>query len=658
MSGIVGVWNLDGRPVEKPLLSRLSATLAHRGPDGEGLWIEGPIGLASRLFRIAPEARRETQPLLHSSGSVLVFDGRLDNRGELLASLKTSSGISADAPDPAFVLAAYEAFGDRFLEHLNGDFALGLFDPRRQRLLLARDALGVRPLYYARTRETVLFASEIKALIAHPQVSVQPNEEILSEFLIGNRSHNSGSTFFKGVCSLLPGHAAMVTPSGVMTYQYWDFDLTRRTRLWSFAEYVEAFREHFERAVERRLRSMYPVAVSVSGGVDSSSIFCLAETLRRHSPKRHPSLVGVSNPCFDGSRADESGFLTEIERHLGVAIDRVSMERRGFLSGCAEAVWYTESPMLDAQWNNTHAFLSAVRERGARVLLTGNWGDQVLFEQAYLIDLLHRFAWRDVWVHLKEFGRWFTDMEPSDFRQRFFLDLLVNHLPAGLVPALRRLRAKLARDVGDRAWYKRAFRRQRFRMALRSVPADWWRATAHARSLYETMRAWTYVLGMEWNNKVGAMHGLEMAFPFLDRDLISFLMEIPGEVQTWKGVPKALLRQAMRGVLPEAIANRRWKGDYTAIENAEMQLEYPRLVRALRSDGIAARLGYVNEKRMRREFERLEDRIQGPMCDVTWGLLNFFLLEVWLQAFFGEAGKRGAAFEDPHLVAAVAGGMR
>lgn len=638
MSGIVGIWNLDGRPVEQAVLAGMSATLAHRGPDGEGRWIEGPIGLACQLLRVTPEAATETQPLVHASGTVLVFDGRLDNREELLASLEASPEIATDSPDPALVLAAYEAFGERFPERLNGDFALGLFDPNRRRLLLARDAIGIRPLYYCRTGDTFLFASEIKALLAHPQVSARPADGALADFLLGRPSYHSCMTFFEGVSSVLPSHLVIVSPGGVASRCYWDFDTGRRIHLASFQEYAEAFREHFERAVRRRLRSAWPVAVAVSGGVDSSAIFCLAETLGRRAGERHPLVIGISNPCEDGSLADESAFLLEIERARRVSIERVPMERTGFLGGCEEAIWYTEAPMLDGQWNNTRAFLSAVRERGARVLLTGNWGDQVLFEQAYLIDLLHCLRWHQLWAHLGEFGRWFTDVEPRWFRRRFLLDLIVFHAPPQLLQRFRALRAKLRRAGRDGPWYTERFRRQGLASAANSGSRRAF-ATARAQSLYETVRARTYLLGMEWNNKVGAMHGLEMAFPFLDRDLITFLIGVPGEIATWRGVPKAILREAMCGVLPEAIARRTWKGDYTHLENEGMEFEYPRLAQILQSDGLAVRWGYVKGDVMMQEVSRLRGRIRGPTCEVAWSLLNLLLLEVWLQVFWGEGGE-------------------
>jgi len=261
----------------------MSATMAHRGPDGEEKWIEGPVGLACQMFRVTPESEKETQPLVDSTGAVLVFDGRLDNRDELLTSLKDSYQVSSASPDAALVLASYEVFGDKFPERLLGDFALGLFDPHRQQVVLARDAIGIRPLYYHRVRNTFLFASEIKAILAHPDVSPRPNDNTLADFFLAN-VRDPEMTFFEGISSLPPGHMALLTPQVFTKRRYWDFDPASQVRLSSFDEYAGAFRHLFEQAVRRRLRSAHPVAVSVSGGLDSSSILCVAETFARREP--------------------------------------------------------------------------------------------------------------------------------------------------------------------------------------------------------------------------------------------------------------------------------------------------------------------------------------------------------------------------------------
>ena len=185
MSQVAGIWNLDGRPVDTTLLARLGASLGHPGDDEEGCWIHGPVGLACRIRCITAEAATEHQPLVHTSGTVVVFDGRLDNREELLAAVEPAPGIAASAPDSLLVLAAYATFGDRFPERLLGDFALALFDPARQQLLLARDAAGLRPLYFWRSPRTFLFASRIKTLLSHPDVVVRPNDRTVARSVLG-----------------------------------------------------------------------------------------------------------------------------------------------------------------------------------------------------------------------------------------------------------------------------------------------------------------------------------------------------------------------------------------------------------------------------------------------------------------------------------------
>lgn len=641
MSGIVGVWNLDGEPVEREVLARMSATLAHRGPDGEKLWTDGPVGLACQLLRVTPESATETQPLVGSSGAVVVFDGRLDNREELLATLKDSHNVSSSSPDPALVLAAYEAFGERFPEKLAGDFALGLFDPHKRQLVLARDAIGIRPLYYCRTGNTFLFASEIKALLAHSKVSPRPNDDILADFFLNN-VRDQEITFFEGIFSLPPAHIALVSPRATIKRRYWDFDPAHRIRLGSFDEYAVAFRHLFEQAVRRRLRSAYPVAVSVSGGLDSSSILCMAETLTRGGTGT-PRLHGVSYTSEDGSPSDERSFLVEIEKKYGITIRRVPTGPLGILNGSEEVVRYLEVPWLDENWNNSRMFLRTIQELGVRVVLTGHWADQVLFPQAYLVDLFRSLAWREVKTHLKEFGLWMTDADPGYFRRRFLLDLVKYHVPRSFYPLIRRLRVKR-----DRPWYSDALRQRACRRAWRHTANVWCASSAHAQSLYEEARSAHHVLCMEWNNKMASIHGLEMAFPFLDRELLSFLMAVAGKVLTWNGVPKALLRAAMRGVLPEAIVHRRWKADFSHLVNEAVERDLPRVAHCLDGDAHAIVSGYVTRDVLEKNLKQIGVRLSGPTCEVAWSLSDLLGLELWLRVFFGENGGREGRSVDPH----------
>jgi asparagine synthase (glutamine-hydrolysing) len=647
MSGIVGIWNRAGRPVEERLLTQISAPLAHRGPDGESRWVRGPVGLACHLLRATPESLHEVQPLVHPSGAVVVFDGRLDNRADLIALLGADADLAPSAPDPELVLAAYTRFGLGFLERLNGDFALALFDPRQPRLLLARDAIGVRPLYYHRVGNAILFASEIKAILAHPEAHTRPNDDLLADFLVGSRCQgNLSETFFEGIYRVPPAHVVAVSPEALAVRRYWDFDPSHRISLRSFENYADAFRNHFETAVGRRLRSTHPVAVSVSGGLDSSAILCVAESLRRRAPGRYAAVRGVSYVFRDGSPCDEEAFLAEIEQRHGISIERVLKGPPGFTQGSREEVWHVEAPFLDAQWNGTEAFFARVSAPGTRVLLTGHWGDQMLVDQAYLLDLAGRLAWGRIWSDLREFRRWCPDGDPGHFRRRFLRDLARWVVPEPVLPLLRRLRHLLTREAGRPGPYTAAFRARATRAVRPRSPFA--NGRAHFRSLYREARSGYTSLCLEWNSQVSAMHGTEAAFPFLDRDLIAFLMAIPGEIQTWQGVPKGLLRESLRPFLPEAIVNRKGKADFTHRVNAGVQRDRPDLIKVLEADEVGSRLGYVERDAIKDLVARVPELAQENTCQAAQTVVELFGLVLWRNMFFDKGPavqKRGATWD-------------
>jgi asparagine synthase (glutamine-hydrolysing) len=634
MSGILGIWYLDGRPVDRFELARLSATLRHRGPDADGFQIDGSVGLACRLARIAPESTVETQPVADAAGAILVFDGRLDNRDELLTALERELAVAVDAPDSVLALAAYRAFGDEFPARLNGDFVLALFDRCRRQVLLARDAIGVRPLYYYANGDMFLFASEIKTLLSHPRVETRPDDGVLADFVFTRFAGQEPRelTFFENIASVLPAHVVIAGRHGVRTNRYWDFDLTSKVRFARFQDYADAFKEHFERAVRRRLRSAAPLAVSVSGGLDSSAIFCVAQTLARRERRNWSELLGVSMTFPDGSPSDEKSLLLDIERAYGLGIWRLENLPVGIIDACHDAIRHAEAPFLDGQWSATHAQLLAIRKRGVKVLLTGHWGDQLLFDDAYLVDLCRRGEWRTAWRHVTAYSRW-IDISDAEFKRRLCTGLLTYHVPDSVISALRRVRNQLRFRSEFRPWYSDAFRRRAPPVTpVRKHPAT--SASAHARALYREVRSQYAVSCMECNNKIAAMHGLEMAFPFLDRDLIAFLMAIPGETQSRNGVPKGILREALAGVVPKTITSRVSKADFTDRVNAGLAKDRAAVVQCLQTGGTAVEWGYVCRERLE-EFTAPDLPVKASTAEASWAVCDLFSLELWLQEFFG-----------------------
>jgi asparagine synthase (glutamine-hydrolysing) len=633
MSGIVGVWNTDGRPVERELLLRLAEPLAYRGPDGCHLWREGPVGLACQQLKVTPESAREVQPLVDASGAVLVFDGRLDDREELLATLDRAH-VNLQSPDPDIILAAYRTHGEDFAARLKGDFALALWDPARRQLLLLRDMVGLRPLYYFQAGAQLVFATEIKALLAHPGAPRKPNDDVLAWWMFRQPAlDTNGQTLFDGILRVQPGYAVVVTPDRLAVRQHSDFSRTRQVRFTSPPEYFDAFREVFQRAVARRLRSAHPLAFSVSGGLDSSSIFCCAHRLSQARGAGAPPLRAFSYVGAEGTLADESEFLAAVERECGIAIERFPAPMH-FREKVAQPTWHAEFPLITEMTPCIEELYSRLRREGARVLVSGLWGDQVLVDHSYLVGLFRRFHWRELFRHLGAYTEWCPDVAPAGVRQRFYSDLLRSYIPDAVMPALRRVNFALFNARPHSPYYTRAFRHHR-RWDRFEQPRRAGFASRHARSLYYTVRSGHHLLAMELDNKVAARFGAETWYPFLDQDLLAFLMAIPGEVQSHEGVPKAILRHAMRGILPHPIETRKGKAEGTDTINLAMSAGRPQLFQLLQPTSAAVQRGYVEATAPER-LQGLRDPAAEQDALLSSELADLFGLELWLRLFFSQ----------------------
>ena len=634
MSGIVGVWHLDGTPRDASALAPMSAALRHRGPDGTARRRIGSVDFACQQMWVTREEIGEVQPLTGRGGGVmLMMDGRLDNRRELLAALD----LHATASDAACALAAYEAWSDGFAAHLNGEFAIAIYDDAQRRLLLARDAIGIRPLYYFRNDRLIAFASEIKALLAHPDIPAKADDEGLADFMMTSSRpiDRQEITCFAGISALVPAHLATATPNRFATSRYWDFDCGHGLRLRSFGDYADAFKAHFAEAVRRRLRSAHPVAISVSGGLDSSSIFCQAQQLSRSGPADGLARVrGLSYVGARGSDADENEYLLEIERTYDANIERFSIEPlAGLVEGAPEQIRANETPLIEYAWQVARQQHACAAGGGSRVLLTGHWGDQVLFSSAYLVDLFGRLAWPTIRQHLREYGRWYGDIEGRSLSRRFLVDVARHHVPRAVVPPLKWIRRRVFGVERPKPWFSDAFVRRALRFANRPATMGSGFHSAQARAIYLEARSKYHVHCIEWHNKIAAQFGLDASFPMMDRDLLSFLMAIPGEMQNHGGVPRAILREAMRGVLPERIRVRSSKGDFSGVVNRGVAQDASAICRALSEESCGVRLGYIDGSRLRPSLVTLSTGLMRPDCLDAWDLADLFGLEMWLRVF-------------------------
>jgi len=372
MSAIVGLYSLDGQPVNRGDLERMVDTVAHRGPDAAGVWNRGSIGLGQRMLWTTPESLDERLPLVDKAGDVvLTADARIDNRDELIAALGVTDHPHGEISDSELILSAYKQWGEACAEKLVGDFAFAIWDGLRQRLFCARDHLGVKPFYYHQSSRAFAFASEIKALLSLPGVPFRLNEMRVADHLAGMFEDRT-ITFYQDIFRLPAAHSMTVGREGMRVRRYWSLDVSREVRLKSDGEYAEAFRTIFTDAVRCRLRSAFPMGALLSGGLDSSAIVCAARKVLAEQGKHRLhtfSAIFPGLPEADLRRIDERPFIDAVVSMGGLIPHFVHADRLSPLEEIDRVLWHEDEAVLAPNLYMHWALYRAAHQQGVRVLL-------------------------------------------------------------------------------------------------------------------------------------------------------------------------------------------------------------------------------------------------------------------------------------------------
>jgi len=345
-------------------------------------------------------------------------------------------------------------------------------------------------------------------------------------------------------------------------------------------------------------------------------------------------LLGFAYLAPPGATWDEDRFVAAIERSYGLTIQRVPLRPMKFMDGVHDAVRWLEIPDLSVQWNEVHLLFQSAGQSGARVLLGGHWGDQLLYGFGYFTDLFRQLAWKELRRHWQGFNPWMINNYPMEFTRLLLRNLIIDHIPWQLKPLLRRLRARLYPGTMDFSCYTENFREKALRAPMKPLYPARPRVSAHARSLYGLIRARGEALELGLLHKMGGRSQMDVALPYMDRDLIAFLMAIPGEVRNWQGVPRMLQRRAMVEVLPAAITQRRDKADFTVLFNEGLAEEYPRVAEYVNAGMVAARYGYLVPEKVNQEFLLAKDLISGDSYTICKNIKRILGLEIWLRVFW------------------------
>ena len=555
MCGFVALIGGDAE-VTTPVIVAMRDRLAHRGPDGTGLWIgdtkTSRIGFGHRRLSIIDLSEAGAQPMFRADGRIaIVYNGEIYNYVELRAELE-SEGISFTThSDTEVLLASYERWGTDCLEHLNGMFAFAIWDARRDELFLARDRFGEKPLFYAALPTGVAVASEIKALLAHPAVTARPNAAVVEAYAAGSYFEDGEETFFDKIVRLPPAHALTVGGDGSVRrrWRYWTPDYTLVDSRYTERDAVEHFRVLLERSVRMRLRSDVPIGTSLSGGLDSTMLVCLLAGMKEDAAM-------LSQNTFSGRFDEDDPTISEgpqidiATKHAGVDPFSVTPDPTRLMDESALLHWHQEEPFLSASIYLQWCVMRLASEHRTTVLIDGQGADELLagyqfYFSAWQLDRLDRGQLVTGAIDTVRFNRRLRRASreyPQGHRR--FNDRIAHSLPRLLALWGRRPPVQ-AGPYGVGVPPARPGSRLR-------------------RQLAESLQYNMLPALLRYADRNAMAFSRETRFPFLDYELADWCIRLPDAAFVRKGWQKYILRRAGEGIIPPEIQWRPDKVGYAA----------------------------------------------------------------------------------------------
>ncbi|MCC3244440.1 asparagine synthase (glutamine-hydrolyzing) [Methylocystis sp. WRRC1] len=616
MSGIAGIVRFDGAPVERELIEKMTAAMAYRGPDGVNHFVRGSIALGHCMLRTTPHSLHENQPLSSDDEAVtLVMDGRVDNWEDLRREVVMRGARLRGKSDAELVLRAYEIWGADCLGRIDGDFALAIWDERRREIFCARDRIGVKPFHYHWDGKTLVFASDLHAILALPWVPRTPNEGMLAE-VMADEWYTRDETLWLGVMRLTAAHCMSVGGSAPLPRQYWAPDPWATLPCSSDDDYFAYYRDLLTESVRRRSRSHRELACEVSGGLDSSALFCLADSLERQGRLLAPGLEGYTVDFSDDAAANELSYARAAGAHVGRTIHEVSPTFH-------DIDWFAEraAAFLDMPGAPNGVALMGLHEhsasRGARVVLSGAGGDHFLSgSRVYYAEELAQHNWRKLNSCLR------ADVKASGFFQAVWL--LFRYGLAPLLPpaAKNALRALVSQGgAGSRSskyWLSSSMTvkldERRSRLSMRRFPDLRFRSQQYLlEALYYPPDDW----GRVQSERLDASFGVETRVPFYDHRFVQFAVSTPERLRLRGHRDKFIHVEALRTVLPPVICERVTKADFSNLFRMLFAPRQKALVKIL-----STRADWIEPRRIAELFESYVDNPRnGPENWILWGIL-------------------------------------
>jgi asparagine synthase (glutamine-hydrolysing) len=584
MCGICGVFCSDRtQHANREALAAMNRQIVHRGPDDDGFFVEDNIGLAMRRLSII-DVQAGHQPLSNELGSIwIVFNGEIYNHQDLRKDLEMRGHRYRTHSDTESIVHLYEEYGTKCVEHLRGMFAFAIWDRPRKTLFIARDRLGIKPLYYRYDGRTLLFGSEIKTILAYPGVHPEFDSSTLAEYLAFG--YLSGEqTMYAGIRKLMPGHTLSVDESGELQIrQYWDLTINADDGSRPAASYVSQYREQLEQCVASHLMSDVPLGVFLSGGLDSSAIAALTTKIRKEPIETFS--VGYGEEAFS-----ELPYARSVAEHLRSKHHEVHLSRDEFFQTLPRLIWHEDEPVVWPSSVSLYFVARLARER-VTVVLTGEGSDETLGGYT-------RYAWTLLNTRM---DRVYRTMTPGSLRRMLRERLVGSRLSGALKRKLEH--TFLGRDGAS--WpsfyfdnfYSAFSAAEQERLLTPEAAAaandayaasmyHWEKSSGDLlhRLLYTDIKTYLVELLMK-QDQMSMAASVESRVPFLDHGLVEFTARIPSKHSIDGMAGKSILKAAVKDLLPSSIVYRKKMGfptpwaywlEGTTIDHIQEQLTEPR----------------------------------------------------------------------------------
>ncbi|MBM2820459.1 MAG: asnB [Candidatus Berkelbacteria bacterium] len=622
MCGIVGIIKFDKKPVDKNILQELTDTLSHRGPDDEGIFIDNTIGLGHRRLSIIDLSPLGHQPMFYNNNNLaIVFNGEIYNYLEIKNDLEKSGYKFKSESDTEVILAAYKKWGEKCLERFNGMWAFILFDKKRNQIFIARDRLGVKPVYYYHDKDKFIVGSEIKALLKYPEIKIHPNEKIVWDYLITGWLDYSDETFFKGIKELRGGHYILIKNKNIIIKKYWDLSKEINSR--SPQENINKFQGLFFDAIRLRLRSDVPIGTCLSGGLDSSAIVC---AINRFLRKEKFDQIGSWQKTFsaiygkDFPKADEQKYITEVIKKTEAKSFSVTPSAKKLKTEVENLIYHQDQPVsttsIYAQWN----VFRLAQSKKIKVMLDGQGADELLagytgYFGIYFLSLIKRGKiitfLRELYFYLiKHPDGW------SELREVFSRALKAGWLGSKAASSYQGLNPQF-KIFNDN------FLNKFHPVKRKKIFQDDFK-----NSLYHSLMMNLSSL-LRYEDRNSMAFAIESRVPFLDYRLVEFVFGLPNSYKIRNGETKWIMRQALKGLLPPKIIDRQDKIGFATPEEYWLKNDLKNdLFKVFKSSSFQKRGYFDSEKVVKLYQDYLDNKFSDGQ--LFWRL---YCLEIWLRIF-------------------------